>query len=91
MRKLVPDAIEHASLYPPGRPLEEAQRELGLDRIIKLNANENCYGPSPKAVREVKNAAGSVHRYPDNSAYYLRNKLSHMMKVGTDQIIFGNG
>ncbi len=33
--------------YSPGRPIEEVQRELGLERVIKLASNENPEGPLP--------------------------------------------
>ena len=31
--------------YEPGKPVEEVQRELGLDRVVKLASNEGPYGP----------------------------------------------
>ena len=36
--------------YHPGKPIEELQRELGLDEIIKLASNENPLGPSQECV-----------------------------------------
>ena len=52
---LVPSYIENLENYVPGKPIEEVQRELGLDHIDKLASNENPIGPSPKAVNEIKN------------------------------------
>ena len=37
--------------YPPGKPIEELEREYGITGSIKLASNENPLGPSPKAVR----------------------------------------
>ncbi len=34
--------------YPPGKPIEEVERELG-HTAIKMASNENPLGPSPKA------------------------------------------
>ncbi|MGH7430238.1 MAG: histidinol-phosphate transaminase, partial [Candidatus Methylomirabilales bacterium] len=31
--------------YSPGRPMEEVERELGLDDVLKLASNENPLGP----------------------------------------------
>ncbi len=36
--------------YSPGRPMEEVERELGLDEVLKLASNENPLGPSPSAL-----------------------------------------
>ena len=36
--------------YEPGKPVEEVQRELGLDRVVKLASNEGPYGPFPAAL-----------------------------------------
>ena len=36
--------------YVGGKPIDELQRELGIDRPIKLASNENPNGPSPKSL-----------------------------------------
>ena len=80
--------------YETGKPIEETARELGFesaDDIIKLASNENALGPSPLAVRAMKQAAGEMHRYPDSSAFYLRNALAKKLKVEPDQIMIANG
>jgi len=91
MKKLVPDYIQNAMLYPPGIPLEEVKRKLGIDDIVKLNSNENSLGPSPKAVKAIFEAAAQVNLYPDNSAFYLKQKLAEKYDVLPEQIILGNG
>src|SRR6202011_1882107 len=35
--------------YDPGKPIEELQRELGIDEPVKLASNENPLGPAPAA------------------------------------------
>src|SRR6478672_4557195 len=55
--------------YEPGKPVEEVQRELGLDRVIKLASNEGPYGPFPAAVEALRRATGELNRYPDGNAY----------------------
>lgn len=91
MKRLVSASVERANLYPPGKPLAEIQREYGLKTIIKLNSNENCLGASPMALEAVQNSIADLHLYPDNSAYYLKKRLSEKLAVSPDQIIFGNG
>ena len=53
---LVPSYIKKLKSYKPGKPIEEVQRELGLDDIIKLASNENPLGPSPKALSAIQNS-----------------------------------
>ncbi|MEK6568409.1 MAG: histidinol-phosphate transaminase [Candidatus Omnitrophota bacterium] len=77
--------------YQPGRPIEEVKRQLGLKEVIKLASNENPLGPSPMAVRAIKEALGKINRYPEGSCFYLRQALSKKLKVGADNLIFGNG
>ena len=91
MKKLVPDYIKNAMLYPPGTPLDEVKRKLGITDIVKLNSNENSLGPSPFAVKAICDSAGQVNFYPDNSAYYLKQKLAEKHAVLSEQIILGNG
>jgi histidinol-phosphate aminotransferase len=83
--------IESLVPYPPGKPIEELERELGITGSIKLASNENPLGPSPAALSAVKGALAGVNRYPDGSCYYLRRALSRALGVGPDNLIFGNG
>lgn len=91
MKPPVPDSITRAPLYPPGMPLDEVKRRYGFDRVVKLNANENNLGPSPLAVQAVAEAAASMHRYPDNGAFTLRQKLSEKLGLSPEQLVLGNG
>jgi histidinol-phosphate aminotransferase len=83
--------IAALSPYVPGKPIEELQRELGLERVIKLASNENPLGPSPKALAVLNEGAAMLHRYPDGGAYRLREALADRWKVSSDHIIMGNG
>ncbi|MDY6972499.1 MAG: histidinol-phosphate transaminase [Thermodesulfobacteriota bacterium] len=91
MRKLTREGVEDLVPYPPGKPIEELERELGIRGSIKLASNENPLGPSPLAVKALMNKVGVLHRYPDGSGYYLKTKLSKEYSVSADQIILGNG
>lgn len=77
--------------YPPGKPIEEVQREHGLTEVVKLASNENPYGPSPKAVEAAASELKNLHLYPESGCYYLRNKLAAQLGVSADNLIFGNG
>lgn len=91
MKKLARQGVADLVPYPPGKPIEELERELGIKGSIKLASNENPLGPSPLAVRAIKNALHTLHRYPDGSGFYLRSKLSEKFGVPIERIILGNG
>lgn len=91
MKDLVKKNIADIIPYPPGKPIEELQRELGIKKIIKLASNENSLGPSPKVIRAIKNGLGKLNRYPDGSCFYLKKKLAQRLGVGESHIIVGNG
>ena len=79
--------------YEPGKPIEDVARELGLDpdNVIKLASNENPLGPSPKAMKALKESLENMHRYPDASGYDLRSKLAERFKVKVDNVVLGAG
>jgi histidinol-phosphate aminotransferase len=76
--------------YPPGKPVEELERELGISNIIKLASNENPLGPGAKAKQAILDAS-DLSRYPDGNAHNLKNVLAKRHGVNTDQITIGNG
>ena len=91
MRKLVKPNILNVKNYTPGKPIEEVRRELGLKEVIKLASNENCLGPSPKAVSAIRSNLKNINRYPDASCFYLKKKLAKSLGVNENNIIMGNG
>ena len=83
--------LKNLKAYVPGKPIEAVKEEYGLDRIIKLASNENPIGPSPKAIKAIKDEADKVNIYPDTNATKLKNILSEKFGVKKNQIILGNG
>ena len=77
--------------YVPGTPIEEVQREYGLEDVIKLASNENPRGPSPKAVIAIEKALPRLNLYPDGQSYYLRHALAEHLGVEPEQVTVGNG
>jgi histidinol-phosphate aminotransferase len=93
IENIVREDIKKILPYVPGKPMEELQREYGLEmkEIIKLASNENPLGASPKAVEAIKRCADKVYRYPEGSGYYLKKKISGLMEYPEDSIILGSG
>jgi histidinol-phosphate aminotransferase len=77
--------------YQPGKPVEDVQRELGLDRVVKLASNEGPFGPFPAAQEALAQAARDLNRYPDGGVYRLHEALAERHGVTFDQISVGPG
>ncbi len=76
--------------YSGGKPIEELQRELGLDEIIKLASNENPLGPSQKVLDAIASTT-DLSRYPDGNGFSLKKALSDKHNISPDCITLGNG
>lgn len=84
--------LEGIRPYKPGKPIEQVVRELGIKgQVIKLASNENPLGPSSRALAALRRSQHELHYYPEDSCYYLRQKLSQLFRIDTDAIIIGNG
>jgi histidinol-phosphate aminotransferase len=83
IRELVP--------YEPGKPVEEVQRELGLEQVVKLASNEGPYGPFPSALEALERNALELNRYPDGGAYALRARLAELHGVAFEEVAPGAG
>ena len=53
MKQLARKCVVNLPLYPPGKPIEELEREMGIFGSIKLASNENPLGPSPNAMQAI--------------------------------------
>ena len=91
VKNLVRPWLHSLEPYPPGKPIDELEREYGVSDSIKLASNENPLGPSPRALAALQAALGDVHRYPDGSCYHLRRALARKLRVSPDSLVFGNG
>ena len=83
---LIRPALAGLVPYEPGKPVEEVQRELGLERVVKLASNEGPYGPFPEAQEAIARAALELNRYPDGGAWRLRNALAERHGVGFENV-----
>jgi histidinol-phosphate aminotransferase len=73
------------SPYVPG---EQPQ----IPGLVKLNTNESCFGPSPKAIEAIRAAAADTLRlYPDPQSTRLREALASYHKVAPEEVFVGNG
>jgi histidinol-phosphate aminotransferase len=63
----------------------------GIAEPIRLAANENPLGPSPKAVEAFGTVAAELHRYPDGGATALRAALAELHGLDPAKIVCGAG
>lgn len=63
-----------------------------LANLVKLNTNENPYGPSPRVLEAVRaEAADTLRLYPDPNSDRLRAGIAAYHGVTADQVFVGNG
>jgi histidinol-phosphate aminotransferase len=84
-------AVNELVPYEPGKPIEEVQRELGLERVVKLASNEGQFGPFPAALEAIERANRELNRYPDGGAYRLRQALAERHGVRFEEVTTGSG
>jgi len=83
---LIRPALAGLVPYEPGKPVEEVQRELGLERVVKLASNEGPYGPFPAALEAIERATLELNRYPDGGAYRLGQALAERYGARFEEI-----
>ncbi len=91
MKFNIPNNIAAITPYPPGKPIDELEREYGITGSIKLASNENPWGPSPNVVRALCEELTNLNRYPDGSCYYLTRAIAEKVGVNPAEIVLGNG
>jgi histidinol-phosphate aminotransferase len=84
-------AVQDLVPYEPGKPVEEVQRELGLERVVKLASNEGPFGPFPEAREALSRAVEELNRYPDGGSYRLRTALAELHDLRFEEIAPGAG
>lgn len=85
MSRFWSDFVHTLEPYVPGE-------QPKMDRLVKLNTNENPYGPSPKVLDAIAQANGDALRlYPDPSASALKRAIAQYYDVDTEQVFVGNG
>jgi histidinol-phosphate aminotransferase len=84
--------LESLPPYTPIEPFEVLSARLGRDpsQIVKLDANENPYGPLP-VVREALSRLEFPHIYPDPESRALRKSLEQFTGVSSEHLLAGAG
>lgn len=90
---LIRPAVAAMKPYTPILPFEVLSEQLGrpASDIIKLDANENPYGPSPKALEAMQSLSAAMPIYPDPESRKLRAMLGDFLGVDMSHILVGAG
>src|SRR6266478_8868157 len=70
---------------------EPVPKSMMVKGVVRLSANENPYGPSPKALKAMNDAFNLSCRYPDEHNDLLIDALAKLNGVNRDQILLGDG
>ncbi len=84
-------SVDGLTPYQPGKPVEDVQRELGLDRVVKLASNEGPFGPFATALEALDSTARDLNRYPDGGSYRLHEALAARHDVAIEEVCVGAG
>ena len=92
LTQLVRPEIAEMDVYTPILPFDVLSKQLGRspEEIIKLDANENPYGPSPRIYEAMSNER-YYHIYPDPGNNTLRGALSRYLSIDKSRILVGHG
>jgi histidinol-phosphate aminotransferase len=88
-RKIWRSVIDHIVPYQAGPPLEVYEQQHGP--VVRLSANENPLGASPRVVAAVAREASRIHLYPDGGSTALREAIGRELGVSAAQVIVANG
>lgn len=70
---------------------ETQERQRGAPFDARLGANENVFGPSPRAVKAMQKAAGDIWMYGDPENHDLRHALAAHHGIAPENIVVGEG
>ena len=85
MSRFWSDIVHNLTPYVPGE-------QPKLANLIKLNTNENPYGPSPKALAAIEAATDDTLRlYPDPNSDGLKGAIAAAYDLQPSQVFVGNG
>ena len=70
---------------------EAIERRTGIATRARIGANESGFGPSPRVVATLRDAAPEFWTYPDPENYALRVALATHLGIGEDEVTIGEG
>jgi histidinol-phosphate aminotransferase len=75
----------------PAASATETRRSGGGVSTIRLDNNENLYGPSEKVIEAIRRAVSESNRYPDRYQAELVARIAKLHRVSEEQVVLGAG
>ena len=91
MAILFKESLKELKSYKPAKIIQDIKDAYQINNVIKLAANENTFGVSPKALAALSETNNDLFSYPDGKSRLLRKKLSQLQGVPEERYFFGNG
>jgi histidinol-phosphate aminotransferase len=89
--RLVKPSLLGLEPYRPGTSVRELRRAHGLDEVVKLNWNEDLFGPLPGALEAVEQELANVWMYPEQAYADLREAVAGWLGVPAAQVVPAHG
>ena len=84
MSRFWSDSVHNLTPYTPGE-------QPKIDNLIKLNTNENPYGPSPKVIDAISKAnSDDLRKYPDPLSTDLKQSIATYYDLPLESVFVGN-
>jgi len=85
MNRYWSDIVEKLTPYTPGE-------QPKVNNLIKLNTNENPYGPSPAVLAAINAESNeNLRLYPDPNSDKVKQSIANYYNIHTEQVFVGNG
>jgi histidinol-phosphate aminotransferase len=90
----LPQPTAQIAAVPPVTPFvapEELARRTGRSSLLRLGANESAFGPSPKAIAAMREAAAHTSWYGDPESIDLRGAIAARHGCALENVVIGSG
>ncbi|MBN9331920.1 pyridoxal phosphate-dependent aminotransferase [Devosia sp.] len=90
----LPELTQIAQKLPEAVPFvgpEAIERKTGVQIRARIGANESGFGPSPRVLAAIREAAEGIWKYPDPENYDLRVALANFHGIAPDEVTIGEG
>lgn len=90
-RGMLRPSVIDVGAYRPGVSGDETKARFGLDEVVRLNWNENLFGPLPGVLEAVAASLDAAWTYPEDSFYEFRRAIGSWTGAAPEQVIPGHG
>ncbi len=87
---LMKPALREMPLFRPMTNPRDVTARYGIDSVVRMGANENPFGPSPKAMEAMRSAMASAFQYPDRQAE-LTQAIAARYGVAPESVVLSGG